>query len=229
MATNQLPTGFVEEHNIIYGISEGGLLHVKIHRPEKKNAFYPEMYEVIRQRIEFAAKSDLVKVVLVYGSSGNFSAGNDVNSFLADEPPSPEYVANMLFQNATFDKPVYYFVQGCCVGVITTMVSFADFVYISDDAFFLVPFMSLNLCPEGMSTIKFPEILGRRKANEMIFLEHRLTATEAVQYRFANGIIPKDKIPKTEPIITEIEKLPGLKKLLSVEASTLINAKRLLL
>ena len=56
------------------------------------------------------------------------------------------------------------------------MVAFADFVFVSEDAFFMMPFMSLNVVPEGMSSIKFPEIIGKRKANEMIFLEHRLTA-----------------------------------------------------
>ncbi len=120
--------------------------------------------------------NDNVKAVLVYGAKGNFSAGNDVSSFMNNEPPTPEYVSEMLWDNATFDKPVFYFVQGCCVGVITTMVAFADFVFCSEDAFFMMPFMSLNLVPEGMSSIKFPEIIGRRKAAEMIFLEHRLTA-----------------------------------------------------
>lgn len=179
------------------------------------------MYEVIRSRIEMAAKEDKVKVLLVYGSGGNFSAGNDVNSFLADEPPNPAYVANMLFENASFDKPIYFFVQGCCVGVITTMVAFADFVYCSEDAYFFFPFMSLNLVPEGMSTIKFPELLGRRKANEMFFLEHRLTAKEALHHGFINGILTGDQVPKTEPIITEIDKLPGMRKLLSIELVTL--------
>lgn len=45
----KLPPGFVEEHNIIYGISDGCLLHIKINRPEKKNAFHPDMYETIRK------------------------------------------------------------------------------------------------------------------------------------------------------------------------------------
>ena len=62
------------------------------------------------------------------------------------------------------------------MGVMATMVAFADFVYASEDAYFTIPFMSLGLCPEGMSSIKFPEILGRRKTAEMIFLEHKLTA-----------------------------------------------------
>ena len=109
------------------------------------------------------------------------------------------------------------------------MVAFADFVYCSDDAFFVIPFMSLNLVPEGMSSIKFPEILGKRKAAEMIFLEHRLTAKEAVEYRFINSIIPKETIPVTEPIITDISKIPGLKKILTYDLETLRNAKRLMI
>jgi enoyl-CoA hydratase/carnithine racemase len=224
-----LPAGFVEEHNIIHGISDESLLHIKINRPEKKNAFYPEMYETIRVQLKRAKEDDKIKAVLVYGSKGNFSAGNDLSSFLNNEPPSPEYVASMLWDNATFDKPVFYFVQGCCVGVITTMVAWADFVYVSDDAFFVMPFMSLNLVPEGMSSIKYPEIVGRRKAAEMLFLEHRLTAQESVAYRLANGIIPKEKIPATEPIITDISKIPGLQKILGFELETLRNAKRLML
>ena len=179
-------------------------MHIKLNRPEKKNALYPEMYETIRIQISHAKSDDKVKAVLVYGANGSFSAGNDMASFMYNEPPTPEYVSEMLWDNASFDKPVFYFVQGCCVGVITTMVAFADFVYTSEDAYFMIPFMSLNLCPEGMSSIKFPEILGRRKAAEMIFLEHRLTAKEALAHRFINGIIPKEQIPQTEPIIMDI-------------------------
>jgi enoyl-CoA hydratase/carnithine racemase len=45
----KLPDGFVEESNVIYGITAEGLMHIKLNRPEKKNALYPEMYEVIRK------------------------------------------------------------------------------------------------------------------------------------------------------------------------------------
>jgi len=47
-ASPALPPGFTEQNNIIYGVSDGCLLHIKIHRPEKKNAFLSEMYETIR-------------------------------------------------------------------------------------------------------------------------------------------------------------------------------------
>jgi enoyl-CoA hydratase/carnithine racemase len=48
---SKLPPGFKEEHNIVYGITDNGLLHIKLNRPEKKNALYPEMYEVIRTQV----------------------------------------------------------------------------------------------------------------------------------------------------------------------------------
>ncbi len=43
-----LPEGFKEENNIVYGVKDG-LMHVKLNRPEKKNALYPEMYSTIRE------------------------------------------------------------------------------------------------------------------------------------------------------------------------------------
>lgn len=89
--------------------------------------------------------------------------------------------------------------------------------------------MSLNLGPEGLSSIKFPELLGRRKANEMIFLESKLLAKEAAEYGFVNAVLPKDKAPSVDPVLTDISKIPGLTKLLSFDTKTVKNAKRLLL
>ena len=43
-----LPEGFKEENNIVYGVKDG-LMHVKLNRPEKKNALYPDMYSTIRE------------------------------------------------------------------------------------------------------------------------------------------------------------------------------------
>ena len=44
---------------------------------------------------------------------------------------------------------------------------------------------------------------------------------------FINGVI--FEVPETEPIITDIAKIPGLEKILGWERDTLRNAKRLLI
>ncbi|CDW86719.1 enoyl-hydratase [Stylonychia lemnae] len=229
MVDTQLPKNFTEKNNVILGLDEHGLFHIKINRPEKMNALYKGMYDVIREGVDIAAKDENVRVLIIYGSNGVFCAGNDLQSFIQQEPAPIEYASQLIMKFVEFPKPLVFFVQKACVGIISALASHADFIYCSDDAFFLLPFMQTNLCPEGLSSIKYPELVGRRKASEMIFCDHQLKAKEALQYGFINAIIPKDQIPKTEPLLTEIEKIPNLKKLLSQDPKTVQNAKKLLI
>ena len=104
------------------------------------------------------------------------------------------------------------------MGIMPTVVALGDFVYCSEDAFFLTPFMKLNLSPEGGSSVKFVELMGRRKASEILMTDHRLTAKEALQYGFINGIIAKEMVPKTdEPILMDIDSLPNLRSILNAD------------
>lgn len=126
-------------------------------------------------------------------------------------------------------KPLYVYVKGFAVGMMVTLLSFADFVYATDNAFFMTPFMTSRQSPEGLSTIKFPEIMGQKRANEMLFLEKRLGAQQAYEWGFINGVIDTKTAPKTDPIVTDIDKLPGLRKLLQTDYKTLVTAKKLII
>lgn len=164
----------------------------------------------------------------MYGAKGVFCAGNDLENFLELEAWSPERVSDYVFQFVTLTKPFYVLMQGCCIGIIATLMSHADFIYCSEDTFVLTPFQSTNLAPEGLSSIKYVEILGRRKASEMLLTDYKLKAEEAVRLGFANGIITKAALPATEPIIVEVDKLPNMRKLLQADYRTLVNAKKLI-
>lgn len=137
-------------------------------------------------------------------------------------------MTDFVFGFVTLSKPLYVFLQGCCIGIFASLMSHADFIYCTEDAFILTPFQMTNLAPEGLSSIKFVEILGRRKASEMLLTDYKLKAEEALRLGFVNGIIAKDMIPQTEPYITDINNLPNLRKLLEADTRTLINAKRLI-
>ena len=112
---------------------------------------------------------------------------------------------------------------------MATLVGLADFVYCSEDAYFLTPFMTANLAPEGLSTNKFQEIMGRRKASEMLLADERLYAKDALKRKFVNGIIPNSQLPNTEPIITDIDKLPNLRRILEIDPETIQRQKKIIL
>src|SRR5439155_387497 len=64
---------------------EAGVLTITLNRPEKLNAFNPEMHSLLRQAIERAADGADIRAVLLTGSGRGFCAGQD----LAERDVSP--------------------------------------------------------------------------------------------------------------------------------------------
>lgn len=78
--------GFIEENQVVHGITHDGLYHIKINRPEKRNALNHAMFETISKCMKYAESSEKVKVVLMYGAKGLFCSGFDLDDFLQLEP-----------------------------------------------------------------------------------------------------------------------------------------------
>src|SRR3989441_653612 len=64
---------------------EAGVLTITLNRPEKLNAFNPEMHSLLRQAIERAADDADIRAVLLTGAGRGFCAGQD----LAERDVSP--------------------------------------------------------------------------------------------------------------------------------------------
>lgn len=87
-----------------------------------------------------------------------------------------------------FPKLLISIVNGPAIGIGATTLALADIVYACENAYFYTPFTALGLCAEGCSSVTFPKILGFSKASEMLMLNHKLTAQEAVKYNFVAEI-----------------------------------------
>ena len=99
---------------------DGGILRVEIRRPEKKNALTGPMYEALANALEAAECNPDVRVILIHGQSGAFTAGNDLSDFLANPPVSEEPlppVFRFLNTFSTLTKPFMAAVSGVAVGV----------------------------------------------------------------------------------------------------------------
>jgi enoyl-CoA hydratase/carnithine racemase len=62
--------------------SDGGVRVITLARPEKKNAFTFAMYDALARALARADADDDVRVVLLEGAGGAFTAGNDLADFL---------------------------------------------------------------------------------------------------------------------------------------------------
>jgi enoyl-CoA hydratase/carnithine racemase len=175
--------------------TDNGIATIAFARPEKKNAITAAMYSAMADGLASAAADPAVRVVLLVGSAECFTAGNDLQDFLAN-PPSGDAspVFRFLHGIAAFPKPIVAAPCGVAVGVGTTMLLHCDLVYAGHNARFSVPFAQLGLCPEAASSLLLPAIAGWQRAAEKLMLGEPFGADEAREMGFVNRVLPADEV-----------------------------------
>ncbi|MBN2691452.1 MAG: enoyl-CoA hydratase [Burkholderiaceae bacterium] len=186
-----------------------GVLHIVFNRPEKKNALTLAMYEAANAAFERAASDAEVKAVLIAGEGGSFTAGNDLQDFVANPPQGEEApVLQFLRHLVSLDKPLVAAAQGFAVGVGTTLLMHCDLVYAADDAQFVLPFVQLGLCPEAASSLLLPQIAGYQRAAEKLLLGEPFDAAEALAMGLVNRVLPVEGL--REFAVSQAEKFARL-------------------
>ncbi|XVO80376.1 enoyl-CoA hydratase-related protein [Pseudomonas chlororaphis] len=178
---------------------EGGLLTLRLNRPDKKNALTRAMYSQLAEGLRQADADPEIRAVLISGSSDCFTAGNDIADFL-QQPPSGLDSPVFQFMRSLFEcrKPVVAAVAGPAVGIGTTLLLHCDLVYVSRDARLRMPFVNLGLCPEFGSSLILPRLLGPARAAELLLLGEGFSGEQAAQWGIANlaladGVATLDK------------------------------------
>ena len=166
---------------------DGGLLTLRMQRPDKKNALTRAMYAAMADRLDEAERDSSVRVVLLTGGEACFTSGNDVADFI-QAPPAGLNSEVFLFMRALFEfsKPVVAAVAGPAVGIGTTLLLHCDLVYVSRDAQLKMPFVNLGLCPEYGSSLILPRLLGHARAAELLLLGQSFTGEQAATWGIAN-------------------------------------------
>jgi enoyl-CoA hydratase/carnithine racemase len=175
---------------------EAGVLSISFARPAKKNAITDAMYAKVADALEDAASNDAVRVVLFRAQGDSFSAGNDINDFVAIAMGGGGgmNVFRVLKSLAHFDKPVVAAVKGAAVGIGTTLLLNCDLVYVAEDARLSTPFVNLALAPEAASTILMPMAIGHQRAFAMFALGEVVSGTQATAWGIANQALPADQV-----------------------------------
>lgn len=183
----------------IFTTNEAGVFRFQINRPDKKNALTLAMYDALTEGLSTAEADPAVRVILFTGTNGHFTAGNDLGDFL-NQPPTGEDspVFRFLKTLIAAQKPVLAAVQGVAVGIGTTMLLHCDLVYAAPSARFQLPFVTLGLTPEAGSSLILPQLMGHRRAAEMLLLGATLDAATALSVGLINAVVDEDQL---EPFV----------------------------
>jgi enoyl-CoA hydratase/carnithine racemase len=174
-------------------VRDDRVLRVTLNRPTKKNALSRAMYVTLTAALAEAEANAAIRVVLFSGGSAAFTAGNDVNDFLAagrDLKPATQFIAAL--SQAT--KPMVAAVNGVAVGIGATMLLHCDLVYVGRSASLAFPFLNLALIPECGSTALLPAAIGLPRATRLLYFGETISGDEAARLGIATEAVDDDKV-----------------------------------
>jgi enoyl-CoA hydratase/carnithine racemase len=172
-----------------------GICHVAMARPEKKNALTAAMYGTMADALAAAEQDPAVRVILISGSGGSFTAGNDLADFLATPPMDDSApVFRFIKGFSELAKPFVAAVEGVAVGVGTTLLLHCDLAYAATNARFALPFANLGLTPEAASSLLLPLRIGHARAAELLMLGEVFSAQTALDLGLVNALLPEGQV-----------------------------------
>jgi enoyl-CoA hydratase/carnithine racemase len=169
----------------------GAVLCVTFDRLDKKNALNRAIYVAATEVLRQAGGDPSIGAVVFAGSSGVFTAGNDIADFLEASAGPGEFPAFTFIKAlAACETPLVAAIEGIAVGIGATMMLHCDLVYVAPGTVFRLPFVDLGLVPEAASSLLLPRRVGMAKAAELLLLCESFDAEEAVRLGLANAVVP---------------------------------------
>jgi len=190
-----------------------GIAWTALNRPEKRNAMSPALHYEMDDALARLEVDDDVKVVVVTGEGGNFSAGQDLKKFFRELEKDPAErkkaaaAANRWRWERIYgyDKPTIAMVHGYCVGGAFMQLLACDFAIAAENATFSLSEVNWGILPGALVSKVVSDMVLPRHALYYACLGDAFDGKEAARIGMVNFAVPPEKL---EAATTELaEKL----------------------
>ena len=179
----------------------GAVAILRLDDPSAMNALSPAVKAGMQENVPKLAGDAAVRAIVLTGTGKAFCAGGDIRAMKDPEGrKAPAVRARMQVTHAwarallDCDKPVIAAVNGAAVGGGLALALLADIVIASRDAYFMSGYSKLGALPDLGLLQTLPWAIGSLRAKEMILLNRRYTAEEAVAIGLANRAVAPEKL-----------------------------------
>jgi enoyl-CoA hydratase len=198
-------------YNNILTEEKGQICYITINRPKQLNALNKETIDELHQAFKTADENSSIGVVILTGSGDkSFVAGADIKEF-ADFSISQGGQLAMMGQELLFSfienitTPVIALVNGFALGGGLELAMCCHIRVASSNARMGLPEVSLGVIPGYGGTQRLAQLVGRGKANEMVFTAGMIKADECLEWGLVNYVVDfADLMHKGEEIAAKI-------------------------
>ncbi len=190
-----------------------GIAWTMLNRPDKRNAMSPALHYDMDDALARLETDDDVKVVVVSGEGGNFSAGQDLKKFFRELEKNPgerkkaAAAANRWRWERlyNYDKPTIAMVHGFCVGGAFMQLLACDFAIAAENSTFSLSEVNWGILPGALVSKAVVDTVLPRHALYYACLGEPFDGQEAARIGMINYAVPSEAL---EDAVTKLaEKL----------------------
>lgn len=182
-----------------------GVAHLRLNRPAASNGLSMEMLRALQETLLRVHGNGRIRALLISGEGRHFCAGGDVHLFRAQGEALPDYirVATALLQGVAgmlmrLQVPVVTAVQGYAAGGGGMgLVCSSDIVVAGEGAKFLAGATRVAMVPDAGVSVTLTQLVGFRKAMEILLFNPVITAAEALAMGLVNRVVPDAELHAT--------------------------------
>src|SRR5512145_2235968 len=169
---------------------EAGVQTLTLNRPEKLNAFTPEMHKELRRALEQALDDRAIGAVLLTGAGRGFCSGQDLSERNIAPGAAPidlsvslgSYYNPLVRRMRELPKPIVCAVNGVAAGAGANIALACDLVLAARSASFVQAFCKIGLVPDSGGTYFLPRLVGTARAMGLALLGDKLSAEDAERW-----------------------------------------------
>jgi enoyl-CoA hydratase/carnithine racemase len=188
---------------------EPPLAWVSINRADKRNALTSTMWLELPKIVAKLEARDDLRVVLLQGRGGGFSAGADIAEMQANLNNSD---AMRVMQQATQEGqeawhqlglPTIALISGACFGGGCGLAVACDLRLATPDARFAITPAKLGLAYSLADTRRLVDLVGPARAKQILFTAASFEANEALAMGLVNRIVPAAELATAARVLAQ--------------------------
>jgi enoyl-CoA hydratase/carnithine racemase len=171
---------------------DGAIAHVVFERPGALNAIAPDDLPRLAAALRDAGARPGVRVVVVRGAGGAFSAGDDLKQTADLEPEEWRTVVEGFHELTRvalgLEVPLIAAIDGVCVGGAFEFACSCDLRVASTRSRMGCPEVGIGLVISNASTVLLPRLCGAGFTSELMLTGRLIEAEEALEHGIVNAI-----------------------------------------
>ncbi len=175
-----------------------GIARISINRPERRNAFNPEVRDALIAAYDAAIADEGIRAIVMGSSHGVFCAGGDITGMVESTPESgrARMKRNHQFVRSMIEcrKPVVAAVEGFAVGAGCGLALMADTIVLGEGAVMGIPFFKIGLVPDYAIFHLLPRRMGQAQARQVLLYGRNYKGREALDIGLADVVTPDAQV-----------------------------------